>query len=364
MSLSLRIRHPQGVSSITVDPSSSIESLLVAISAVSGLEASSQDLKSGYPPKPLVYSTPAQLISSLSLSRNEQIVVSASTSSSSSSTSALKEPPVRSGSGRVEGLFGSSTAGAAGGPGVVVSSSTSSSTSTPSAASAPPSRPSSAAASGSKNAEGDWVQIEAGYLVLKVVPDDNSCLFSAIGAVFAGGIEQAQEMRKIVARAIERDPETYSEMFLERPPKDYVRTILTDKSWGGAIELSIFSEHFKTEISSIDVATGRIDRFGEGQYSERCILIYSGIHYDLLLLSPTPTLTPSNLPFCETVFPTSSAVVLAAASELATKLKARHYYTDTAKFDLRCGTCGVGLKGEKGAREHARGTGHVDFGEY
>lgn len=207
MSLSLRIRHPQGVSSITVDPSSSIESLLVAISAVSGLEASSQDrqsalplfffsslslfeiefsrpsdelnltlfplcslsVKSGYPPKPLVYSTPAQLVSSLNLSRNEQIVVSASTSSSSS-TSASKEPPVRSGSGRVEGLFGSSTAGAAGGPGVVVSSSTSSSTSTPSAASAPPSIPSSAAASGSKNAEGDWVQIEAGYLALKVVP--------------------------------------------------------------------------------------------------------------------------------------------------------------------------------------------------
>lgn len=72
--------------------------------------------------------------------------------------------------------------------------------------------------------------------------DDNSCLFSAIATVFEGGIEKAQEMRKsklpldatssrerrgadaqsvhpgsrtVVARAIEADPETYSELFLE-----------------------------------------------------------------------------------------------------------------------------------------------------
>jgi ubiquitin thioesterase OTU1 len=40
-------------------------------------------------------------------------------------------------------------------------------------------------------------------------------------------------------------------------------------------------------------------------------------------------------------------------------LKGRHYYTDTATFDLRCGVCGVGLKGEKGAREHAMSTGRA-----
>lgn len=38
-------------------------------------------------------------------------------------------------------------------------------------------------------------------------------------------------------------------------------------------------------------------------------------------------------------------------------LKRRHYFTDTATFDLRCGVCGIGLKGEKGAREHAMSTG-------
>jgi len=37
---------------------------------------------------------------------------------------------------------------------------------------------------------------DAGFLQLRVVPDDNSCLFSAIGVVFEGGIESAQSLRK------------------------------------------------------------------------------------------------------------------------------------------------------------------------
>ena len=54
--------------------------------------------------------------------------------------------------------------------------------------------------------------------------------------------------------------------------------------------------------------------------------------------------------------------ILDAAMEMGRKLKRRRYYTDTAKFDLRCGRCGVGLVGEKQAREHAKETGHVEFG--
>lgn len=37
---------------------------------------------------------------------------------------------------------------------------------------------------------------DAGYLLHRVVPDDNSCLFSAIGVVFEGGMGKAQELRK------------------------------------------------------------------------------------------------------------------------------------------------------------------------
>lgn len=73
------------------------------------------------------------------------------------------------------------------------------------------------------------------------------------------------------------------------PPLQYMATILKPSTWGGAIELGILAAHFKTEIASIDVETGRIDHFSppsEAAGSMRCILIYSGIHYDAATLAP------------------------------------------------------------------------------
>lgn len=45
------------------------------------------------------------------------------------------------------------------------------------------------------------------------------------------------------------------------PREQYIATILKPSTWGGAIELGILAKHFNTEIASIDVETGRIDRF-------------------------------------------------------------------------------------------------------
>jgi ubiquitin thioesterase OTU1 len=45
------------------------------------------------------------------------------------------------------------------------------------------------------------------------------------------------------------------------PPPKYIDTISKPTSWGGAIELSILAKHYNTEIASVDVETGRIDRF-------------------------------------------------------------------------------------------------------
>ena len=43
---------------------------------------------------------------------------------------------------------------------------------------------------------------------------------------------------------------------------------------------------------------------------------------------------------------------------------AARQFTDTANFALRCLVCQLGLKGEKEAVEHAKATGHQNFGEY
>ncbi|KAI5452151.1 ubiquitin-specific protease otu1 [Naganishia albida] len=200
-------------------------------------------------------------------------------------------------------------------------------------------------------------------LVHRIVPDDNSCLFSAIGLVLKGKYDDVitRELREVAANEIRKDSITYSDVMLGRGREEYIDTIQKPSSWGGAIELSIFAKHFKTEISSYDVLTGRADRFGEGEYDNRCILIYSGIHYDAMTLAPSLD-APAD--FHTSIFPTSDSNILKAAEQLVKQLKEKHYYTDTQNFDLRCQVCQIGLKGEQGAREHAIKTGHVEFGEY
>lgn len=74
-----------------------------------------------------------------------------------------------------------------------------------------------------------------------------------------------------------------------RPRDEYISTISKPTSWGGAIELAILAKHYSTQIASIDVETGRIDKFSPPAGSDsgnRCILIYSGIHYDAATIAP------------------------------------------------------------------------------
>jgi ubiquitin thioesterase OTU1 len=86
------------------------------------------------------------------------------------------------------------------------------------------------------------------------MPDDNSCLFRAFGtAVLPGDDLTMTELRSLVASAIQADRETYTKVVLEQEPDQYCRWIQTEDAWGGAIELTILSQHFDIEICSIDV---------------------------------------------------------------------------------------------------------------
>jgi len=146
------------------------------------------------------------------------------------------------------------------------------------------------------------------------------------------------------------------------PRAKYCAHIKDDNSWGGAIELAIFAKHFGVEICSVDVATGRIDRFESDGAIQQCYILYSGIHYDAIALSP---MQGGPTEFDQTVFPKSQEEFIQSfALKLAKELRKRHYYTDTSTFSLRCNDCGKGLKGQSQAQEHAKQTGHVRFGEY
>ncbi|KAI4731593.1 OTU-domain-containing protein [Aureobasidium sp. EXF-10728] len=207
-----------------------------------------------------------------------------------------------------------------------------------------------------------------GVLVLRVMPDDNSCMFRALGsAVLGDALDAMNELRSMVAQTIQANQDLYTAGMLEKAPDDYCRWIQREDSWGGGIELAILSQQFDIEICSINVQDLRIDRFNEGK-SRRCILIYSGIHYDVVAVSPGQGTSPE---FDRKIFEVAQIEgmegedggALQAARELCQILQQRHYFTDTHGFTIKCNVCGWTGKGEQGATEHAKQTGHMNFGE-
>jgi ubiquitin thioesterase OTU1 len=201
-----------------------------------------------------------------------------------------------------------------------------------------------------------------GTVVLRVMPDDNSCMFRAVGsAVLTDSLDSMTELRSLVAQAIQRDPEQYNEAILQRSPDEYCKWISYSDSWGGGIELSILSQEFDIEIASVNVQDNRVDRFNEGR-PRRCILVYSGIHYDTIAFVPNGV-SPKDPEHDMKLFDANDDVILQAARELCGQLQKQHYFTDTKKFDIKCQTCGWKGAGEQGAIQHATETGHNDFGE-
>lgn len=198
---------------------------------------------------------------------------------------------------------------------------------------------------------------------IRVMPDDNSCLFSAIAYVFhRGDRSRAGEMRQLAASLILSDPSEYTSVVLGKSPDEYIQWLMKPNSWGGAIELSAFARHYATEIASIDVATLRMDLFGEGQgYPHRVYLLYSGIHYDALALSAEGDATERG---DRTIFRSDDDAIMLQAMHVAELAKMEHRYTDLAQFTLKCDVCGQALRGEREAEAHAMATSHTSFQEY
>ncbi|PLB51743.1 putative OTU-like cysteine protease [Aspergillus steynii IBT 23096] len=335
MGMKLRIRGPEGQSTVLLDDSATVGDLRNQVVNATGL--TTYEVKYGYPDlKPLALDG-LELGSSLQEHainlHGEQLIVT------------------RKGDDTLQ------DSGSSGGPPISVPSQSLAPTGPPSPAHKP------------QNTSDDAPEIasseHAGTFILRIMPDDNSCLFRAVGTALMGGMDAMNELRSVVAQTIQERPDLYSEAVLDKRPDDYCRWIQNEDSWGGGIELSILSKHFDIEICSIDVQTLRVDRFNEGPPT-RCILVYSGIHYDTIALSPSaPPFAHTDAPpeFDTKVFDSADGLVLEKALALCKILQGRHYYTDTAGFRIRCNTCGGIFTGEKGATQHAAQTGHYDFGE-
>ncbi|KFX92332.1 hypothetical protein V490_05431 [Pseudogymnoascus sp. VKM F-3557] len=204
-------------------------------------------------------------------------------------------------------------------------------------------------------------------LVMRVMPDDNSCLFRAFAAAVLPGDDLSMlELRSLVASQIQEEPDVYTKVVLDnRAPDDYCRWIQTEDAWGGAIELAILAKHFNVEVCSIDVQSLRIDRYNESA-SIRCILVYSGIHYDTIVQSPSdpPHTIADNPPELDKrVWDSFDDEILIKAQELCRVLQGKHYFTNVSEMAIKCNVCGWVGYGEGQAAVHAQQSGHYDMAE-
>ena len=130
-------------------------------------------------------------------------------------------------------------------------------------------------------------------LVRRVIPADNSCLFAAVAHAMegsAGRRVRADGLRRIVAEAVKADGGLmYGEAVLGQPVEAYMKWIMQDSSWGGGIELAILADHYGVELTALDVQSLRVDAFGSGKgYANRALVLYDGIHYDLIVRPTAP----------------------------------------------------------------------------
>lgn len=104
------------------------------------------------------------------------------------------------------------------------------------------------------------ISIEPNVLtVLRVMPSDNSCLFTAFGGALPQQIAP-QKLRQMMAAYIQEHSEVYTEAVLGSHPDVYCVGILDPDRWGGGIELSILSTIFDMQISTFDVQVSSTKR--------------------------------------------------------------------------------------------------------
>jgi len=168
----------------------------------------------------------------------------------------------------------------------------------------------------------------------------------------------------MMAEYIMEHPDVFSEAVLGSPPAQYCRSVVDPDRWGGGIELSILSTIFNIQIATFDVQAQNLINFGEDK-RERCILVYSGIHYDRVAF--TYATYPTDLPpeLDRTIWPTDDDDVITKTHELVQKLHDAHYYTDPSGLILKCDVpdCGWIGSGQVAGQRHAQETGHFELSE-
>ena len=234
----VRIRGPGGQATIPLAETATVGDLCSQIAQQTSI--ASFDVKYGYPPKPLLLDAfeRSKKLAEIGLTLDgEQLIISEKTgpinTHAAPTTEGSKSQGAHSQSSLPNGASTSNTTPAA-----------SSFTFNKVGAKPPPpsqrsDKPVPLSSKSSPPLEAPEIPMptHASTMVLRVMPDDNSCLFRAFNFAFLGGMDNMHELRSVIAQAIQANRDKYTAVVLDKEPDKYCRWIQTQDAWGGGIEL-------------------------------------------------------------------------------------------------------------------------------
>lgn len=194
------------------------------------------------------------------------------------------------------------------------------------------------------------------------VDQDNSCLFSSVGYLMSP--QDFNELtkykyRKIIAESIINNKSKYNAAFLGKPIEDYLEFIQNPNNWGGEIELKIFSDIYKIEIVNIQVETLKLFTYGSGEgYSHRIYVLYTGIHYDPLVMTLNNNTEDITIFSCNDMEVQNKFVNLVKIFQ-----DSNDFVNLNSEMILLCTSCNSIFKSQEEATKHAHLTNHWNFDE-
>lgn len=198
------------------------------------------------------------------------------------------------------------------------------------------------------------------YPTRRFVDADNSCLFSSIAYLLDDNFDENSKLkyRQLLINYLENIEIDIATLGTTK--EDYINQMLDINTWGGAIELKLFSEIFQTEVVSFDIQFNRADIFGQDKnYIHRIFVLYNGIHYDPLVMA-----TSENTNDDIKIFDTADDSILINFKAYANNLKMNGEYVDLSNsLNLKCSNCGNICQSQEDAAEHGVNYGHWNFEE-
>jgi ubiquitin thioesterase OTU1 len=188
-----------------------------------------------------------------------------------------------------------------------------------------------------------------------IIDADNSCLFNSVSYCLCNNKKLAKSFRQLIVNEIKNEKDIYTDDMLGKDVNEYCNWILKDNSWGGEIELNIFSKVLGITINAIEIESNNIYKY-ENDTNDNCIyLLYDGIHYDSIACS-------NNM---MTIFNKNDTNMINSLKDFAANLKQKREFVNinSKSFEIRCLVCSEVFKGQKEAVSHAQLTGHQNFSQ-